>query len=404
MSEILIPVQFRRQNKGPLDVESVFTTEQAMIDYLLNPKRYAGQQVSCVALDKSFILDSTETMWVESKGDKGDKGDIGLKGDTGFSPVPVITTQLDGSKTLKFITGYDVDSNPIYSSEEVISSTSVVEGGGSSALTTDFTVLGVTQGIYKDGDVLPQDTSLELIIKGMLTNIIPPTYETPTVSVVSTPATLNVESGTNLAPLIKTTFNQKDGGAVTLFTLKKNNVQIFSDPTIQDFSDSQFPLIDTTTSYKAEINYDMGPIKQDNRGVDSPLGRILSGLAVSNTIIFTAKRNLFYGVDSDINTPYDLSSQIRALADKFLGPIAGTNFTLNIPAGAKMVVFAYQETLRDVSSVKYVEFSNSEVKGIFNKTVVNVDGANGATPVSYKLFTYIPAVPFESPVTYNVTI
>jgi hypothetical protein len=67
-------------------------------------------------------------------------------------------------------------------------------------------------------------------------------------------------------------------------------------------------------------------------------------------------------------------------------------------------VFAYPDTLRDVSTVKYVEVANSEVKDVFTKTSVNVEGANTYTAIGYKVYRYVPNAPFPNAATYVVTI
>jgi len=51
-----------------------------------------------------------------------------------------------------------------------------------------------------------------------------------------------------------------------------------------------------------------------------------------------------------------------------------------------------------------VEGLNAEVKGVFTKSSVSVEGANGYTPIGYKVYRYTPAVPFQAAATYNVTI
>jgi hypothetical protein len=84
--------------------------------------------------------------------------------------------------------------------------------------------------------------------------------------------------------------------------------------------------------------------------------------------------------------------------------VNGTTFTLNITAGATSVKFAYPAALRDVSSVKYVELGNGEVKDTFILTNELVEGAVGFTSINYKVYTYIPAIPFGDAVTYSVTI
>jgi hypothetical protein len=60
--------------------------------------------------------------------------------------------------------------------------------------------------------------------------------------------------------------------------------------------------------------------------------------------------------------------------------------------------------LQDVSSVKYVEWLNAEIKDVFIKTNVNVEWANGYTDIAYKVFIYTPVEPFPATATYLVTI
>ena len=98
------------------------------------------------------------------------------------------------------------------------------------------------------------------------------------------------------------------------------------------------------------------------------------------------------------------SANVRTLANSYLNPVNGYSLTLNIASGTTRIVIAYPATLEDVSSIKYVELGNAEVKDTFVETLVNVEGANSFTAISYKVFTYLPSVPFGANATYNVTI
>ena len=80
------------------------------------------------------------------------------------------------------------------------------------------------------------------------------------------------------------------------------------------------------------------------------------------------------------------------------------NIEIAIPLGTQKVTFAYPEAIRDVLSVKYVEGMNVEIKDIFVKTVVNVEGAEGGNGINYKVYTYVPTVPFQKDLNYVVTI
>ena len=294
----------------------------------------------------------------------------------------------------------DTSDNSIYRADGAVWTLCV--GGGGSTVTADFTVYGVTQGSYSDGNVIVAGTSLEDVVKNMLQTIIPPTYQSPTLT-LSGNGSANVEAGTSIGPRLTPSFNQRDGGAATLYTLKKGGVDLFSDAVIQFYDDAAAVLGDTTRSFQAFVTYDQGPVKNDNQGNAYPTGQIPAGTATSGTVTYTGKRNLFYGADIGVTAPAD-SAAVRILASKVLGPGNGTTFTINVPAGAARVVFAYPATLRDVSSVKYVELGNGEVKDTFALTTINVEGASGFTAISYKVYSYVPAIPFGDAVTYNVTI
>ncbi len=352
-----------------------------------------------------FKLDGTTPIYTSEYKINGDNG---TNGKDGFSPIPSIREDIPGDALwLSFIIGYDVDSNPIKTTEINIKGSKGAAGegaaGGSSTVTADFTVLGVTQGMYKDGDTITAGTNLEDVVKNMLKNVIPPTYVSPTLSIAGSGAS-SIEAGSNITPTITPTWTANDGGVVTNYRLTKNGTAVVNTALPEAFVSEAFQILDETIAFVATVNYDMGPIKKDNAGNDSPDGRIAAGSKTSNTVNYVGKRNLFHGSDLATDVVPTISDEIRALTGKVLEPVAGTVFTINIPAGAKKVVFAYPETLRDVSTVKYVEGLNTEVKGIFGKTTIKVQGANGAAGINYKVYTYVPAAPFGANATYNVTI
>jgi hypothetical protein len=275
-------------------------------------------------------------------------------------------------------------------SDDGLSWVPVTSSSGGS-VSTDFQVYGVTQGIYTDGQTIAAGTSLEEVVKNMLQAIIPPTYQVPTLSISGGQM---VEAGTSISPTITPVWNQRDGGTSILYTLSKNSIPIITNSIAIAHSDGTYVIGDETVSYQAANTYNQGPIKNDNQGNASPTGRIDSGLVTSNTVNYIGKRNLFYGVNQ--TDPRLLTST--------LGPINGTAFTINIPAGATRVMFAYPATLQDVSSIKYVQLGNGEVKDTFTKTLVDIPGADAFTAISYKVYTYIPAVPFGDAVTYQGVI
>lgn len=264
----------------------------------------------------------------------------------------------------------------------------------------DITVAGVNIGGYTDGEVITAGTPLETVLENMLRAVIPPTYYSPTLSIsgnVSTP----IEAGTSINPTIVPTFTQRDAGTATNYVLKKNGSNIYSGAIAQQ-TDPAFVLGDTSVSYSATVTYNEGVIKNDNQGVPYPTGHIIAGSINSGAITYTGVRKAFYAADTG-STP-TTSAHIRALANNVNSPVNGTAFTINIPVSCTRVCFAYPTTLRDVSTVKYVELGNGEVKDTFTLSTISVQGANSYQGINYKVYTYIPAIPFGATATYTVTI
>jgi hypothetical protein len=61
----LFPLQFKRQDSVPIDIDTVFATTAERLAHLSSPRRYAGQIVADVSEDSIYILDSTRTTWID---------------------------------------------------------------------------------------------------------------------------------------------------------------------------------------------------------------------------------------------------------------------------------------------------------------------------------------------------
>lgn len=271
----------------------------------------------------------------------------------------------------------------------------VLDANGSSVFDADFTVLGVTQGSYDDGDLIPEGTDLLDVIKGMLTNIIPPTYVAPTLSLSGTGAA-SVESGTSINPTLTPNFTQNDGGSINDYNLLRNSVVIFNDVTPSAQSGGPITIGDGTITYRAETSYDDGPIKNDNAGNPYPTGQILASTVTSNNVVYTGKRKAFYQIDGDI-------VDIRSNTNSFLGPVNGTSFSV-FGSGNRLVV-SYPDTLRDLTNVTLTSsgFSFNITSEMVVRPSQLVNDAVGANPITYKVFEYVAAAPFTDG-TFDITI
>jgi hypothetical protein len=153
-------------------------------------------------------------------------------------------------------------------------------------------------------------------------------------------------------------------------------------------------------TFNATADYAEGPQPLDSKGL--PYSTPLAPGTVAKSVTCNGLRGHFFGTYAD--TAAVDATRIRALAGKGTGAANGTTFSIAIPAGAMQVIFAYPATLRPISSVKHVEGLGAEVKGVFAETAIDVPGANGYSPIPYRLYIYTPAVAFSSAQTYNVTI
>lgn len=288
------------------------------------------------------------------------------------------------------------------------------QGGGGTTGETYITETFVTNTLA--GSIAPQTTiqsgtTITQFAKMLTISTFYPTFTLPTYSITTNQAS-NIESGTILDVTVTYTYNRGSingklvggiwqpltmqdyrGGAATQYIINGTNMSTANNRTI-----SSYQIIDGINTFSGSITYLAGPQPTDSLGAnyDSPYP---SG-TVSRSVNLNGKRNTFWGVSSLANT----SALIRALGNNYLGHVDGNTFTINIPTGATSVVFAYPTTLGFVSSVKYVEGLNAEIKDIFTMSNVSVYGANTYGAINYNVYRYVPAEAFTSTATYTVTI
>lgn len=166
----------------------------------------------------------------------------------------------------------------------------------------------------------------------------------------------------------------------------------------------EFQVIDDI-SYKitAKATYDAGAIPVTNTGNEYADGMIAAGSKSATSGAVTGYRNTFYGTLTAKDNI--TSSIIRSLTSKSNKALTnGSSFTVSIPIGAIQVVFAYPATLQDVTSVKDVNGMNAEIASSFTKQTIDVEGVNGYTAISYKVYTLYFANANDTANEFKVTI
>ena len=216
------------------------------------------------------------------------------------------------------------------------------------------------------------------------------------------------EVGTKVTPSYTATFNAgkyefgpATGCSITSWSVTDSNnaeplstaAGSFTEITVAD---------DTNYKVTATGNFSEGVIPVTNVGNEYAAGKIAAGSKSATSSAITGYRNSFYGT---LTEKGELTSDIiRSLGKSNKALTNGSTFGITIPVGAMRVVFAYPETLRDVSSVKDVNGLNAEISGAFTKSTLSIEGLNNFQGINYKVYVTDFAEAVATANTYKVTI
>lgn len=210
----------------------------------------------------------------------------------------------------------------------------------------EITVLGVTLGNLKPGDVIPKGITLTEFIEMASTKEINPTYSAPSLSIAINKSGV-FEHGEALSISITPTFKQNDAGAITKYVLKRNNVEILNSASCDVFRDSIDIVHGQNISYSATVSYGDGPIKNTNFGNPCATGQIKAGSKTATSATIYPVGASYYGVlDSD--TPNE--TNIRGL-NKTVKNSKGFTFN-NVSANNQHIVYAYPSSFGRLTSIK----------------------------------------------------
>lgn len=269
-------------------------------------------------------------------------------------------------------------------------------------LAQTITFKGQTIGSYTDGSTAQKGTKLSEVLQKMAAKQIPPTYTAPTSSI--SPNNQTVETGTSVTPTITSTYNKNDGGDVTSYkvtrTLSGKPEEIKTASAIESVQDTAQIVPDgANLSYKAEIGYAAGPIKNDNLGSPYPSTSIKAG-TLTKTMTYTGQRKRFHSTGTN-KIPELNSDTIRAMTGT-LNPTSGQTFDITISEGQQYIVLALPVE-RTVKTITYVEANDPNMLSNFEKQNIDVadarGGANGLK--SYNVYTYQMAGAAQAVMTFR---
>ena len=267
--------------------------------------------------------------------------------------------------------------------------------GGSSVFTKDFPVripAGAWIGKYKDGDTIPGiGKTHQEVWEDVTTALIPPTYTVPTADFGSaTTSTANIEIGETKTISLVGKYNKNDGGSATAHKMYKGATKVADANT---FSES-VTFGTNSISYGYEVDYEAGPVKNDNLGNPSPTGQINGGTTNRASITYTPNYKIFYGVAGPGVTDFRTLPNWAWKGTTALTIATGTtlkDFYIVVPSD------------KSVTSVIDVESSNNEILPQFAETTVSVNDAGG-TGRSYKLYKWSAGSAYPTNHTLKITI
>lgn len=272
----------------------------------------------------------------------------------------------------------------------------------------------ITSGEPTEGQMLITD--MQDLLQKMFSEDINPTITQPSASITLTGAGAK-EVGTQFTPSYSVGFNP--GSYVIHYGDNKTKTQATEvtatsysvtdtnsgSSTTQTGSFTAFTVEDNT-NYRVNVTvqHSAGVVPETFLGSTYPDGQIKAGSKTAQSSAVTGFRKGFYGTLTDKSGAIN-SALVRSLPQSTTSaPANGNTWSLSVPVGALRVMFAYPATLRDVTSVKDVNGLNAEIKSGFAMSTVNVEGLNGYSAISYKVYVMDYAEPNDTANTYTVQI
>ena len=253
-------------------------------------------------------------------------------------------------------------------------------------------------GAFQDGEVLVKGTRVHDVLQGLLDDTFERPYTFPTLELTGVGE--NIEVGNTVSIALVPVFTQNDAGPLTRFKLERSvsggDFQTLYDTDhIVTHTEASVSIIDSPNilSFRATAWFEEGPIKMSNG--EEVEGHIEAG-SISTRLTISGIRKCFYGAEAGITLPVENGNQVRALPESTtFGVEEGSIVPITIPTGTTRITIAYPAYVRDPQKVLSKKLGY-DIKDVFEKTSMRVQGYNGYTDIEYKVFTYIPDTGYPS--------
>lgn len=244
--------------------------------------------------------------------------------------------------------------------------------------------------------VAAQGKSLKEFLAGLLAAEKQPTATQPAVSIsVSTGKAYEV--GTTVTPTYSASLSAGSYtyGPATGITAKTWSVtNSATDETLTTASGSFAPIVvadNTNYSVTATATYDAGAMPKTNIGNEAPAVQIPAGSkSATASQKITGFRNFFYGVVKTTNLTSDIIRGLTAGGAYNSTKTFNVNVTVDDGVGI-VVAYPASSSRAGVKEVLLTTSMNADITASYKVVAnVNVEGANGATAVAYKVYLFKP--------------
>lgn len=314
-----------------------------------------------------------------------------------------LSSEYDGISLYDKVTGIDNNLSSINDR---------IDGLGNEFLSKDDTVtesvtsngVGSIGGI-SDGMTIPAGMSFQEFLNALLVKAIPATY-TQSTSSISDNVDTTIEIGQTFSPVLTITYNQNDSGAPIESRFYKNGILINTDSTIpfqHTASSEDFSVDGQTLQYSGQVDHQQGAQKFDNLGNPSGDPSVLVPARVgltTNTITIYGRRRIFYGKNNQAPSGVE---DVRSFQWSQFSTI--NTFSVSVSVGDVSVEIGIPSHKTLSSAIFVGSLTNDETSTFLStEQIVSTNGAENKYPDNYKVYRYVPSVPFGSNAVYNFTL
>ena len=285
--------------------------------------------------------------------------------------------------------------------------------GIDAALQQDLIVKNVTVGNVTDGQVFTKGTTLEAMLRKILTKTLPAVYTLPSVLLTSDQtSSLVVEVGSNVTSNFSITYTMGDASNSTdpqAYTLSKKKNSVAQSPIFSHATKST-TATDTISSigedryeYQMTMKYGAPTVtKNDTDGKPDGSGKFPAGTITSGILSVTGARKCFAYADVKAVDDNQMVAKLKNSIYSKLNHTSGIAFTMDIPTTAYQVVVACPvgKTLTKC----FDKTTNIDYSKQMTSKVLKISGANNLYPTNYNIYVLNYDKAPSTVSTYEITI